>query len=176
MPLVILLAYALGSIPSALLLARGTKRPARAFGLAAARETLEEVGLRLGGPAGPALDKLRFIFRAITPPNRARRFDARFFLAEAGEVLLDDTPAGGDELLDVKWFSFEEAEKPALIAPLSAVAPEADPDATPPPDGKTSQADIVGEKTAEDTPPNGPPAATEEGDTEKERADTGTES
>lgn len=85
--------------------------PPRAYGLAAARETLEETGLRVGGPEGPALDRFRFVCRAITPPNRPRRFDARFFLADAGEVLLDDKPVRtDDELLDVKWFSFEEAE------------------------------------------------------------------
>lgn len=93
----------------ALLRIEGGKRPARAFALAAARETREEVGLVLGGPEGPALDKLRFIARAITPPYRPRRFDARFFMADAGEVLLHDMPESGDELLDVKWFSLEEA-------------------------------------------------------------------
>ena len=58
----------------------------------------------------------------------------------------------------------------------------------PTPDGKTSQSDSDSEKTVESKPtsagttsgtskpPNPPPAATDEGETEKERADTGTES
>lgn len=86
------------------------RRPPRAFALAAVRETLEEAGLTLGGEAGPELDKLRFVARAITPPYRPRRFDARFFLADAEAVLLDDTPNVGEELLHTRWFSLEEAE------------------------------------------------------------------
>lgn len=85
------------------------RRPPRAFALAATRETLEEAGLRLGGPAGPELDKLSFIARAITPPYRPRRFDARFFMADAEAVLADDKPVMGEELLHVRWFSLEEA-------------------------------------------------------------------
>lgn len=94
------------------LLRRGTasRRPPRAFALAAARETLEEAGLRLGGPAGPELDKLSFVARAITPPNRPRRFDARFFMADAEAVLADDKPVMGEELLHVRWFSLAEAK------------------------------------------------------------------
>ncbi len=86
------------------------RRPPRAFALAAVRETKEEAGLVLGGPAGPNLTKLSFVCRAITPPQRARRFDARFFLADAEAVLADDRPAGGDELLDLRWFTLEAAE------------------------------------------------------------------
>jgi len=95
----------------ALLRLGGTvRRPPRAFALAAVRETLEEAGLRCGGDAGPELDKLRFVARAITPPYRPRRFDARFFLADAEAVLADDTPNVGEELLHTRWFSLEEAE------------------------------------------------------------------
>ena len=78
--------------------------------MAAVRETLEEVGLTLGGPDGPELDKLSFVARAITPPYRPRRFDARFFLADAEQVLADDRPAAGEELLHIRWFSLEEAK------------------------------------------------------------------
>ena len=94
------------------LLRKGTlsRRPPRAFALAAVRETLEEVGLTLGGPEGPELDKLSFVARAITPPYRPRRFDARFFLADAEQVLADDRPAAGEELLHIRWFSLEEAK------------------------------------------------------------------
>ncbi|MEZ5996383.1 MAG: NUDIX hydrolase [Hyphomonadaceae bacterium] len=86
------------------------RRPPRAFALAAARETLEEAGLRLGGERGPELDKLAFVARAITPPYRPRRFDARFFLADSEAVLADDRPVVGEELLHIRWFSLDEAE------------------------------------------------------------------
>lgn len=93
----------------ALLRKGGVKRAPRAFALAATRETWEETGLRIGGEAGPELHKLAFVARAITPPYRPRRFDARFFLADAEAVLAHDEPQGGDELLDVRWFSLDEA-------------------------------------------------------------------
>lgn len=86
------------------------RRPPRAFALAAVRETKEEAGLVLGGPAGPDLSKLVFVARAITPPYRPRRFDARFFLADAEAVLAHDEPEAGEELLHTKWFSLEDAE------------------------------------------------------------------
>jgi len=111
-----------------LLSKEGCRRKPRAFALAAVREVFEETGLvigRHGGPPGPAprgweayamlnaapeLDKLAFIARAVTPPYRPRRFDARFFLADAGAVLLDDRPVRGDlELLHTEWFTLEQA-------------------------------------------------------------------
>ena len=93
----------------ALLRQGGVRRPPRAFALAAARETKEEAGLVLGGANGPDLAKLAFVCRAITPPNRSRRFDARFFLADAEAVGAHNEPTAGDELLHTKWFSIEEA-------------------------------------------------------------------
>lgn len=86
------------------------RRPPRAFALAAARETQEEAGLTLGEGAGPDLSKLSYIARAITPPYRERRFDARFFMADAEQVLCDDCPVAGEELLHIRWFSLDEAE------------------------------------------------------------------
>lgn len=87
------------------------RRPPRAYALAAVRETREEAGLVLGDEKGPDLSKLQFVARAITPPYRPRRFDARFFLADAEAVLAHDEPAAGDEeLLHTKWFSLAEAE------------------------------------------------------------------
>lgn len=86
------------------------KRAPRAFALAAARETREEAGLTLGDGAGPDLSKLVYVARAITPPYRPRRFDARFFMAEAEQVLCDDCPIEGEELLHIRWFSMDEAE------------------------------------------------------------------
>ncbi|MGE0739768.1 MAG: NUDIX domain-containing protein [Hyphomonadaceae bacterium] len=85
------------------------RRPPRAFAMAAVRETREEAGLVLGGPEGPDLSKLAFVARAITPPYRPRRFDARFFLADAEAVLAHDEPQAGEELLHTKWFSLAEA-------------------------------------------------------------------
>lgn len=94
----------------ALLRAGGlVRRPPRAFALAAVRETREEAGLVLGDERGPDLSKLSFVARAITPPYRPRRFDARFFLADAGEVLAHDEPEAGEELLHTRWFPIEEA-------------------------------------------------------------------
>ncbi len=94
------------------LLRQGTlsRRPPRAFALAATRETREEAGLVLGDERGPDLSKLQFVARAITPPYRPRRFDARFFLADAEAVLAHDEPEAGEELLHTKWFSLDEAE------------------------------------------------------------------
>ncbi|HRP09734.1 MAG TPA: NUDIX hydrolase [Terricaulis sp.] len=86
------------------------RRAPRAFALAAARETREEVGLTLGDEAGPDLSKLVYVARAITPPYRPRRFDARFFMADAAEVLCDDCPVAGEELLHIRWFSLDEAQ------------------------------------------------------------------
>lgn len=85
-----------------------------AFAAAALRETREETGLTLALPAptpSNATGPLRFVFRAITPPGRPRRYDARFFLAEADRVLTNpdtpDTPDG--ELSDLRWFPLAEA-------------------------------------------------------------------
>lgn len=95
----------------ALLRLRGAKRPPRAYALAAVRETREEAGLVVGGAGGPELDKLALVCRAITPPIRPRRFDARFFLADADQVLSGEAPeAADDELLNTRWFSWDEAE------------------------------------------------------------------
>lgn len=100
----------LTSETEALLRAGGlVRRPPRAFALAAVRETREEAGLVLGDERGPDLSKLAFVARAITPPYRPRRFDARFFLADAEAVLAHDEPQAGEELLHTKWFSLEEA-------------------------------------------------------------------
>ena len=93
-----------------LLLHGGAKRAPRAYALAATRETHEETGLPVGGADGPELHRLTLIARAITPPYRSRRFDARFFMADAEAVLADDKPVSGEELLDIRWFSLDEAE------------------------------------------------------------------
>jgi 8-oxo-dGTP pyrophosphatase MutT (NUDIX family) len=113
---------------------RGGASASRARGLAVAaiRETFEETGLLFGFEnAGldrqrdctwlellasgrtPELSGLRLFARAITPPGRTRRFDSRFFVAEASLIANLDVPwhHGSDELLDAKWFSFAEARQ-----------------------------------------------------------------
>lgn len=94
----------------ALLRLAGGRRPPRALALAAVRETREEAGLVLGGEAGPDLSKLTFVARAITPPYQPRRFDARFFMADADAIQAEAVEEPGQELLHTKWFSFAEVE------------------------------------------------------------------
>jgi 8-oxo-dGTP pyrophosphatase MutT (NUDIX family) len=115
----------------AALVAIGTTRNPRAFALAAVRETFEETGLLVGakpkaglrrsnGADGwrdylstgvtPDLHHLMYLARAITPPYRPKRFDARFFLAYAEEVLVsDDVVVDGAELQDIRWVELDEA-------------------------------------------------------------------
>jgi hypothetical protein len=57
----------------------------------------------------PRLDSLDFIARAITPPNRTRRFDARFFMADAGAIAHVLDAATHEELLTPSWLTLAEA-------------------------------------------------------------------
>ncbi|MBY8975435.1 NUDIX hydrolase [Rhodobacteraceae bacterium NNCM2] len=124
--------------------------------LAAIRELWEETGLALSLPgegadvevprdwqsffaAGhrPAPDKLELVFRAITPPGRPRRFDARFFLIDASEIAgdLDDFSLASDELSHLHWLTLAEARRldlpfitEVVLAEVEArIAPGADP-------------------------------------------------
>ncbi|MDP1630380.1 MAG: NUDIX hydrolase [Caulobacter sp.] len=97
-----------------------------ALAMAAVRETFEEAGLLLAKSAPPRpgvggwrefleigalpdLSALDFVARAITPPYRPRRFDARFFMAEAEALLsLERRPDCG-ELDEIEWVNLDEA-------------------------------------------------------------------
>ena len=57
----------------------------------------------------PRLDGFQFIARAITPPNRTRRFDARFFMADAGAIAHTLDAATHEELLKPAWLTLAEA-------------------------------------------------------------------
>ncbi len=105
----------------------GAQRATRAFPLTAIREMFEETGLIVGRAASgmgdvpaswadyyahgaaPCLANFHFVGRAITPPMRHKRFDARFFMANADDVLIDDRPPiDGRELADLRWFTLPE--------------------------------------------------------------------
>jgi 8-oxo-dGTP pyrophosphatase MutT (NUDIX family) len=113
--------------PCAARLAQGHTAP-NALAAAAIRELWEETGLALGvagvwdnPPADwagfaalglrPDASALRFIFRAITPPGRPRRFDARFFLADATAITgeLDAFSGACDELGHLHWVPVAQA-------------------------------------------------------------------
>lgn len=97
----------------------------QALAAAALRELAEETGLLTGrpGPAPPAwhhyakaglspdASRLIYLFRAITPPGRPRRFDARFLLLDAQDVHGDrnDFSAACDELSHLHWVPLSQA-------------------------------------------------------------------
>jgi len=105
---------------------------AAAFALAAVRETYEETGLMLGtrsaepiaAPSGaweafarahvlPDLGAIHFVARAITPTNRPRRFDSRFFAAEIGAIAHKAEGFVGPEaeLVELVWLPITEASR-----------------------------------------------------------------
>lgn len=102
-------------------------RKARALGLAAIRETFEEAGLLLGkaveprpaaGPwrdflahgAAADLDALSIVYRAVTPPSLAKRYDTWFLMADAERLTSLERQPDCGELEEIAWFDFEEAQ------------------------------------------------------------------
>ena len=132
-----------------------------AIAAAALRELAEETGLLIGRPDGPPCDwpgharacltpdaaPLIYLFRAITPPGRPRRFDAHFFVADAADIAgdPDDFGAACDELSHLHWVPLDQAgaldlpfitevvlaELTALIQDLPHDQPLAAPDTVP---------------------------------------------
>ncbi len=99
---------------------------ARALAMAAVRETFEEAGLLLATPAPalkragpwgeflaqgarPDLAALTFVAQAITPPSRHKRFNARFFMADAARLISLERQGDCGELDEIAWFDFEAA-------------------------------------------------------------------
>ncbi len=80
-------------------------RLARALVAAAARELEEETGLTLGTP--PRLDAVEYLCRAVTPPDSAMRFNARFLVVDAAAT--QGTLAGSGELEAVRFYPVSEA-------------------------------------------------------------------
>lgn len=103
-----------------------TRARAHATAIAAVRETFEETGLIVGTPdpapgrrvrqdwqaffgtgMAPALDNLEYVARAVTPPGRPLRFNARFFMVNTRHVTGD--LAGSGELVNLRWFPIGQA-------------------------------------------------------------------
>ena len=96
---------------------------------AAIRELFEETGQIIGleqewleAPSSwedfaktgyvPDASHMFFVFRAITPLGRPRRFDARFFLIQAEELQtnLDDFSMASDELSHLQWIPLTDTK------------------------------------------------------------------
>lgn len=112
-----------------------TPRRARALAVAAIRETREETGLVLGKPIGapassapprsrmavmPDLGILEYIARFVTPPHLPKRFDTRFFVADAAK-LTDREPSDTRELEHLHWISLDRTAALGLLLPTEMV-------------------------------------------------------
>ncbi|MCF2904592.1 NUDIX hydrolase [Octadecabacter sp. CECT 8868] len=109
-------------------LSEDSTRSATALAAAAIRELWEETGQILGRAANwpdppkgwrgfaasghlPDASALDFVFRAVTPQGRPRRFDARFFAVNASRLASDpdDFTRAEDELSHLHWVPLDEA-------------------------------------------------------------------
>ena len=118
---------------------------ARGLALAALRETAEETGLLLGekGDAPPKtpgeiwtefgkakvypdLGSLHFVARALTPPRRPKRFDTRFFTADASAVAhtIEGVVGPDSELVELTWVPIAEAAQLDMPAITGVVLEE----------------------------------------------------
>ncbi|WP_254453497.1 NUDIX hydrolase [Siccirubricoccus sp. G192] len=99
---------------------------ARALGIAAVRELLEETNLRLGHGEGhhvlPDLAALDYLCRAVTPPNRFMRFNARFLIAPAEAAT--GPIRGSGELEELRFFGVEEAARHKIATITAKVLAE----------------------------------------------------
>ncbi|WP_342362282.1 NUDIX hydrolase [Terrarubrum flagellatum] len=115
---------------------------ARALAMAAIRETFEETGLLIGEkeygapeavPEGPwekfrelgvfpTLEPLHFVSRAITPTNRPKRFDTRFFAVDAEAICerIEGVVGPDSELTELVWIPLPEA-KTLDLPPITQV-------------------------------------------------------
>jgi 8-oxo-dGTP pyrophosphatase MutT (NUDIX family) len=128
-------------------LQRASAAKAQAFALASIRETFEETGLLVGArsnevadvPGGPwaafaeakilpDLAELHFIGRAITPPGRPRRFDARFFTTDASAIAhrIEGVTGPEAELTELVWMTLAEAKPLDMPAVTGVMLEELD--------------------------------------------------
>ena len=104
-----------------------------ALSVAAIRELFEETGIIIGYKQKwtgiipsewepfanlgfvPDASNFKFVFRAVTPPGRPRRFDARFLYLDADtlskETNLDDFSNASSELSHLQWIPIKEVRK-----------------------------------------------------------------
>jgi 8-oxo-dGTP pyrophosphatase MutT (NUDIX family) len=125
---------------------KGSPVRARALALAAIRETCEETGLLLGTrgnsaklPDGPwtpfakhgvlpDLAAIHFVGRAITPPGRPRRFDARFFTMDASAIAhrIEGVTGPAAELVELVWMPLTDAKQLDMPAVTGVMLEELD--------------------------------------------------
>ena len=84
---------------------------------------------------------MQFVFRALTPPGRPRRFDARFFLVDVDAIASDPDNFDNacDELSHLQWVPLTEARSfdmpfitEVVLAEVEARARELEPPASVP--------------------------------------------
>ncbi|TBN41885.1 DNA mismatch repair protein MutT [Paracoccus subflavus] len=149
----------------------GSQADPHALAAAALRELAEETGQLLGRPGAsdlpgfaeaglcPDASQLVYVFRAITPPARPRRFDARFLAADAAGLATDpdDFSRACDELSHLHWVPLDQAraldlpfitevvlaELADLIAAVHHDAPLPVPDTVPFFDNRTAEPRFV---------------------------------
>lgn len=139
-----------------------------ALAAAAIRELFEETGQVLAAPGDwkgdppqgwedfaehglPNAGALQFVFRALTPPGRPRRFDARFFLADADALVgdPDNFSQASGELSHLRWVPLADARRfdmpfitEVVLAEIAARVTDLDPPASVPYFHNTDEANL----------------------------------